>query len=142
MILTSFLGLAYFGKTTLDESTGTQTNITFATSDDTTTPWSITANSTIVSFNETNYLYIIPSSGGFEQVGFSTNSSLPTGAVNEGFAWFGKSVAYAASSSDYQLMFYGLATNTTGVYGLYWNAGTLTDGAFPVAVKSTPPTFT
>lgn len=80
------LGLAYFGRSQLNGSTGIQTNITFATSDDTITPWSIAANSTSVTFNETQYMYIIPSSGGFEQVGFATNASVPTGGVTSGFA--------------------------------------------------------
>ncbi|TVY21456.1 hypothetical protein LARI1_G000618 [Lachnellula arida] len=139
-------GLAYIGQTGLDSTNGTQTNITFTLDrSSTTTPWTITANSTTVTFNETLDLYIVPTSGSFTQVGFSTNTSLPTGAVTTGFGWYGKSVAYATNSSEYELSFWASNTTTTGVYGLYWNANTAVGndnptGAFPVAIKSTPPT--
>ena len=53
-------------------------------------------------------------------------------------------VRYAASESDYEMMFYASATNTSGVYALYWNAVASTDdivnGSFPVVVKTTAPT--
>ncbi|KAF4629955.1 hypothetical protein G7Y89_g8183 [Cudoniella acicularis] len=136
-------GLAYIGQKGLDDVTRVQTNITFGgDSSDSSVPWPIYANSSTVTFNETLYMYILPSSGAFSQVGFATNSSLPDGAVDTGFAWFGTSVAYAASESDYELMFWGLNTTTDGVYGLYWNGGAITDGAFPITLKSTPPTQT
>ncbi|TVY46607.1 hypothetical protein LOCC1_G001842 [Lachnellula occidentalis] len=137
-------GLAYIGQTGLTSFNGTQTNITFAVDlTSTTTPWPITANSTSVTFNETLDLYIVPTNGSFTQVGFATNTSVPTGGVTTGFGWYGKSVAYAASESDYQLRFWAANTTTTGVYALYWNDNTAVtepiDGAFPVAIKSTPP---
>ncbi|KAG9231961.1 hypothetical protein BJ875DRAFT_443604 [Amylocarpus encephaloides] len=132
---------AYFGNSPVSEVTGTQTNITFGAPDDTTTPWAITANSTTVTFNETLNMYINPT--GFDQVGFASAASVPSGDITSGFAWFGKSVAYAANSSDYKLMFSGVPTNTTGVYALYWNGDrTLAPtGSFPVTVKRTAPTF-
>ncbi|KAH6674327.1 hypothetical protein B0J14DRAFT_589746 [Halenospora varia] len=134
-------GLAYIGLTGLDDVTGVQTNITFTEDpNDTTVPWTITANSSTVTFNETLYMYIVPDSGNMTQVGFAANGSVPDGGVTTGFAWFGKNVAYAASESDYEMMFWGLNTTTEGVFGLYWNGGSLLDGAFPVTVKSTAPT--
>ncbi|RDL37516.1 uncharacterized protein BP5553_04949 [Venustampulla echinocandica] len=139
-------GLAYIGKTPLDGAAGTQTNITVTPSSDISKPWQVHANSSttsfnkILDFNDILYMYIIPSSASFEQVGFATISDVPAGGVTTGFTLFGKSVAYAASESSYQLGFWALATNTTGVYGLYWNAGTALEGAFPVTIKSTPPT--
>jgi hypothetical protein len=130
-------GLAYIGSGALDNAT-TQTNITFATdSSSTTIPWPITANSSSVTFNETQYLYIIPTNGSFEQVGFASNSSVPTNGVTTGFTWFGTSVAYAASDSDYEIMFWAANTTTAGVYALYWNAaGTPVAGSFPVVLKN------
>ena len=100
---------------------GTATNITFTTdSSDTTVPWTIEANSTTVSFNETLELYIVPTNGSYAQVGFvSTSGKVPTGGVTTGFSWFGTQVAYAASASDYELMFWATPTNTTDIYGLY-----------------------
>jgi hypothetical protein len=51
-------------------------------------------------------------------------------------------MAYAASESDYELLFWAAAINDTGVWGLYWNAGgTILDGAFPVVLKNAPPAF-
>ncbi|KAH8602218.1 hypothetical protein B0O99DRAFT_680358 [Bisporella sp. PMI_857] len=135
-------GLAYIGRTPLSSAT-TNTNITFTTdSDDTTVPWTITANSTSTSFNETLDLYIIPTAATFNQVGFATSDDLPTDAVSSGFSWFGTQVAYAASESDYQMQFAAVPTNDTGVFALYWDgAGATTlDGTFPVTLKSTPPT--
>jgi hypothetical protein len=73
----------------------------------------------------------------------------------------GTQVAYAASESDYELLFWATSTNETGIYGLYvriypacsvlkevadckilqWNAaGSPSNGSFPVVIKSTPPT--
>jgi hypothetical protein len=99
---------------------GTSTNITFTTDDsDTTVPWTITANSTTTTFNETMDTYLIPTTG-YNQVGFvSTSDTAPTGAVTTGFGWYGKSVAYAASDLDYELQFWATETNETGIYGLY-----------------------
>ncbi|PVH70989.1 hypothetical protein DL98DRAFT_540402 [Cadophora sp. DSE1049] len=136
-------GLAYFGHSGPSDAS-VSTNITFTVDNsDTTVPWTIAANSSSAAFDETLSIYIIPTSGSFTQVGFSTEPSLPTGAVDTGFAFFGKSVAYAASDSDYQLSFWGNATTTDGVYALYWNGGdsSIPEGAFAVTVKSTAPTF-
>ena len=111
--------LAYIG--TEAPTWGTSTNITFSTdTDDTTVPWTIEANSTDFTFNQTLEFYIVPTSGSYGQAGFvSTNATAPTGAVTTGFAWFGTQVAYAANESDYEMMFWATATNTTGIYGLY-----------------------
>lgn len=91
-ILKSIIGLAYIGSEA--PSWGTSTNITFLINvDDTTVPWTIESNSTTSTFNQTLELYIIPTSGSYEQVGFvSTNGTAPTGAVTTGFAWFGTQV--------------------------------------------------
>lgn len=91
-------------------------------------------------FDDILYLYITPTPDRFEQVGFAALSNIPAGGVTTGFTLFGRSVAYAPSESNYQLGFWALATNTTGVYGLHWNAGMIVEGAFPVTIKSTPPT--
>lgn len=83
----SSLGLAYIGLTGLDDVTGVQTNITFTEDpNDTTVPWTITANSSTVTFNETLYMYIVPDSGNMTQVGFAANGSVPDGGVTTGFA--------------------------------------------------------
>ena len=113
-------GLAYIGLQAPTWS-GTSTNITFTTdSSDDTIPWTIGANSTTVSFNETLELYIVPANTSYTQVGFvSSTGTAPTGAVTTGFAWFGTQVAFAASESDYELMFWATSTNETGIYGLY-----------------------
>jgi hypothetical protein len=114
------VGLAYIGLQAPTWS-GISTNITFVTdpSDDT-VAWTISADSTTVSFNETLELYIVPTNTSYTQVGFvSTTATAPTGAVTTGFAWFGTQVAYAASESDYELMFWATSTNETGIYGLY-----------------------
>jgi hypothetical protein len=41
------------------------------------------------------------------------------------------------------MMFWATATNTTGIYALYWNAAASNDGivngSFPVTVKTTAP---
>ncbi|CAG8971486.1 hypothetical protein HYALB_00002070 [Hymenoscyphus albidus] len=132
-------GLAFFGhgNTTQDG----QTVITFKTTDDTSVPWTIVPTSPSVTFPEPPALYINPSEGSFQQVGFAPNSNVPIGGVTSGFRFFGKSVAYESTSTDIQLQFYGKATEADGVFALYWNAnitGSNPD-AFPVQVKSTPP---
>ncbi|KAH7407625.1 hypothetical protein BKA64DRAFT_706033 [Cadophora sp. MPI-SDFR-AT-0126] len=137
-------GLAYIGLSG-PSNASVSTNVTFTIdSSDSTVPWTITANSSTVSFNETLSMYIIPTSGSFSQVGYSTNASLPDGAVNVGFSLFGKSVAYSASDSDLELMFWAANSTTNGVYGLYWDASAeasaIPDGALPVTVKTTAPT--
>lgn len=122
------------------------TKITFTLdSESTTTAWTISPNSTTVTFNETDSMYIVPTTGSITQVGFASSSdTLPTDAVTTGFAFFGTTVAYAASDSDYQISFWASTTNTTGVWGLYWNAQAATsdlpNGSFPVTIKTTPPT--
>jgi hypothetical protein len=140
-ILTCALGKAYFGLNPVNEITGTQTNVTVATSGDTTTPWSVAANSSTVSFNETLYMALNPITT--SQIEFTPANNMTADYVNTGLAWFGTSVAYAADESNYQLSFAGLATNTSGVYALYFVVGTDSiDGSFPVSVKSTAPVLT
>jgi len=162
-------GLAYVGSTTPSWATAA-TNITFTLDpDSTTTAWTISPNSTTVSFNSTKSMYIVPTTGDFTQVGFSSsNDTLPTYAVTTGFTFFGTNVAYvfslgtnipwitflkvtadpdiiryAANGSNYELLFWAAATNTSGLYALYWNAaasnGNMVNGSFPVTVKTTPP---
>jgi hypothetical protein len=94
-LLTLETGLAYVGTTGALSSATVATNVTFTLdADDTTTAWTITPNSTDVSFNATESLYIVPTTGAFEQVGFaSSNDTLPTDAVTTGFSFFGTSVA-------------------------------------------------
>ncbi|KAF8853077.1 hypothetical protein BDZ45DRAFT_729743 [Acephala macrosclerotiorum] len=140
-------GLAYFGGGDASFDATVKTNVSFTLDpDDTTVAWTIQPNATTnptVSFNETLSLYIIPTNDSFVQAGFasSNSSSLPTGAVTTGFTLFGTSVAYAASESDYEMMFWANATTTEGVFALYWNAGSSSapDTSFAVVVKTTPP---
>lgn len=99
----------------------------------------------MVSFNETLELYIVPTTGSFAQAGFvsaSDNSSAPDGAVTTGFTWYGSTVAYAASDSDYQSMFWANVTEDPSVWELIWNAAStdLPTGSFPVTLKKTAPT--
>ena len=97
--------------------------------------------STSSTFSSSPSLYIVPSSSSFAQAGFiSSNSSTPSGAVTTGFTFFGTDVAYAPSSSSYEMQFWAQATNTTGVWALMWNQnGTLEDNSTPVTVKSIAP---
>jgi hypothetical protein len=137
-------GYAYFGgdNYTMSNSSVT-TPITFTVdADDTTVAWTIQPNSSAVSFNSTKSMYIVATTGSYAAVGFADSTdTLPTGAVTTGFAFFGTSVAYAASESDYEMMFWASNSSTSGVYALYWNAAatSLPDGAFPVTVKTTAP---
>jgi hypothetical protein len=139
-------GLAYIGSTAFPSWATVATNVTFTLDpDSTTTAWTISPNGSAVTFNATESLYIVPTTGSFTQVGFaSSNDSMPTGAVTTGFAFFGTSVAYTASDSDYELMFWASATNTSGIWALYWNAAAaasdMINGSFPVTVKTTAPT--
>lgn len=88
-------------------------------------------------------MYILPTTGSFSQVGFSTTADLPSGAVDTGFAFMGTNVAYAASESNYEMMFWGTNTTSTGIFALNWNAAAavadIPEGAFPVTVKTTHP---
>lgn len=146
-VLTFAIGLAYFGGGDAGFDASVKTNISFTLDpDDTTVAWTIQPNTTTnpnVSFNETLDLYIVPTDGSFVQAGFASenSSSLPTGAVTTGFAFFGTSVAYAASESDYEMMFWANETTTNGVFALYWNAGSSSapNSSFAVVVKTTPP---
>ncbi|KAI9744649.1 MAG: hypothetical protein M1818_002178 [Claussenomyces sp. TS43310] len=133
-------GFAYIGASGPGWSK-TATNITF-TSDtsSTTVPWNISANVSPAPFTGTPSLYIIPSAG-LSQVGFvASDGILPAGAVTTGFTWFGTSVAYVASSSNYEIRFWAKPSNETGVWGLYWNSDTTRDdGVFPVTLKRDAP---
>lgn len=88
---------------------------------------------------------VVPTTGSIAPVGFvsvNDTSSLPTGAVTTGFNWYGTQVVYAASDSDWELMFWAIPTNATGFWKLVWNAAA-TDVAStttPVAIKRTGPT--
>lgn len=86
-------------------------------------------------------MYIINTSGSFNQVGFlALNDSAMTGAVTSGFTWFGTNVAYAANNSNYQMQFWATPPNDTGIWRLMWNANGLSESnSVPVALKSTPP---
>jgi hypothetical protein len=59
------------------------------TSNLTTDPWPIKANSITVSFNEARHKYIILTSGSYSQVGFAANATLPTNAIITGSTWLG-----------------------------------------------------
>jgi hypothetical protein len=137
-ILTSAIGKAYFGHRAINETTVIQTNVTVAPADDITTPWSVAANSSTMSFNETLYMALNPTTT--SQLEFASAANMTAGFVDTGLTWFGTAVAYAADESNYGLSFAGVATNTSGVYGLYYTVGTSTvEGSFPVSVKSTVP---
>ncbi|EKD14448.1 uncharacterized protein L3040_005720 [Drepanopeziza brunnea f. sp. 'multigermtubi'] len=137
-------GFAYFGRTSPADAV-VSTNITFTLDNAVVSvPWTIAANSSTVSFTSDLSMYIIPSNGSFAPVGFSTAADLPTGAVNSGFTFYGRTVSYVTPSSlDYQMNFWANATTTPYVYALYWKSksATVPSTAFPVVVKSTSPTF-
>ncbi|KAN0108504.1 hypothetical protein V8E51_008246 [Hyaloscypha variabilis] len=139
-------GLAYTGTTVAPSWATVATNITFTLDpDSTTTAWTISPSNSTVTFNSTESLYIVPTTGLFTQVGFSSSSAtLPTDAVTTGFSFFGTNVAYAADESDYELMFWAAPTNSSGLYALYWDAAAstadLVNGSFPVTIKTTAPT--
>lgn len=88
-------GLAYVGTTVAPSWATVATNITFTLDpDSTTTAWTISPNSTTVAFNYTESMYIVPTTGAFTQVGFSSSTdTLPTDAVTTGFTFFGTNVA-------------------------------------------------
>ncbi|KAA8569551.1 hypothetical protein MFRU_004g03040 [Monilinia fructicola] len=140
-------GNAYIGSVA-PPGAGESVNITFSTTDPTSTTsvWSISANTTsdngTLPFpNNSLSFYIVPTNGSFERAGFgSSNTTLPTGSVTEGFVLYGKQIAYKTSAGELELQFWAAATNATGVWGLYWNsAGSAIDGAFPVVLKTTAP---
>jgi hypothetical protein len=92
-------------------------------------------------------MYIVPTTNSFQQVGFvdlngdsNSSSSAPDGATTTGFKWYGTTVAYTTEDSQYEMQFWAVTTNITGLYTLHWNSnGSLHDNATPVTVKSTPP---
>ncbi|KAA8899146.1 hypothetical protein FN846DRAFT_1023349 [Sphaerosporella brunnea] len=133
-------GLAYTG-TTIPDWINVASNVTFNfDSTDTKVPWTITSNtSTAITGSQ---LYVIPTSGKFQQVGFvASNGTAPTGAATSGFTWFGTMLAYSESSSNMEMKFWASPTNTSGVWALMWNADGTTDGtSVPVVLKRTPPT--
>ena len=109
--------------------------------------WSVASNGSV--FTGTPSLYIVPTNGSFEQVGFynSSNgtSSLPTGGVTTGFMLFGSSLSYVESDGTMEQQFWAQATDSDGIWKLMWNAGGeggLTSDGFaitPVNIKSTAP---
>jgi hypothetical protein len=109
--------------------------------DDTTVPWTITANSSDVTFNSTQELYIIPTNDTLSQAGFTNGTDLPSGAVTTGFAFLGTSVAYVESESNWEQQFWANETEYDGFFALYWNGGvtTIPDGFFPITLKTTAP---
>jgi hypothetical protein len=43
--------------------------------------------------------------------------------VTTGFTLFGRALAYQSTDGPFELQFWARATNTTGVWELFWNAG-------------------
>lgn len=136
------LGLAYIGRFTPTFNYQLATNITFTTDSTVTTPWTIAANSTSVTFNETLALFVDTFSNAFSQVGFvNSNGTLPINVTTTGFTWFGTSVAFATSGSDLEMVFWANATSDPNIWGLFWNTGgNPPQDSFPVTLKKTPPT--
>lgn len=140
--------MAYIGYKPASSNDSTATNVTFTVDpSDTAVAWTITANrtgqvNTTSPFTGSPMFYIVPSSGSFEQAGFVANTTnAPTGAATTGFAWFGTSVAYAASDSDYELSFSAVDTGIENLWKLYWNSdGTQYENSTAVILKKTPPT--
>lgn len=113
-----------------------------ADSDDANAPWTAiasnsTTNSTIVNGAS---LYIITTPGSIAPVGFvPQGAEVPTGAVTNGFTWFGTQAAYI-SDDQLEMQFWAVATNETGIWSLVWNAdGELIENATPVNLKNTAP---
>jgi hypothetical protein len=118
------LGLAYIGYSAVSSAS---TNITFTVdANASTAPWYIAANTTdsvnsTEAFTGSPLLYIVPTDGAFEQVGFTGNASaVPAGGTTTGFSWFGTSVAFAGSESDFEMAFWAVNTDTAGLWSLYW----------------------
>jgi len=136
-------GLAYIGNTLPTSWPGPLSSITFTSeSRSTTTPWNITFAENVPDSSITYSMYIVSTSTSASQVGFApSNEEVPAGGTMIGFTWFGKEVAYA-TSSKLKMQFWASATNTTGVWALYWNENAASfDDAFPVTLKSIAPTI-
>ena len=105
--LTMIPGLAYIGQSAPSNWTGTTVNvIVTADSSHSTVLWTITSNSSSVTFNSTLKMYTIPISRSFSQIRFASSGDIPTDSVTTSFAWFGTSKAYATSESHYELLFW------------------------------------
>ncbi|KAH8588999.1 hypothetical protein B0O99DRAFT_342394 [Bisporella sp. PMI_857] len=137
-------GLAYIGYPALSSAS---TNITFTVDTNAAAdPWYIAANTTdsvnsTAAFTGSPMFYIVPTDGSFEQAGFAANASaVPAGGKTTGFSWFGTSVAFAGSESDFEMAFWAVNTNTTGIWSLYWSKNnTNVDNSVSIVLKSTPP---
>lgn len=108
---------------------------------DTTVPWTASSNTSVWNTTSDPSLYIITTSGAFDQVGFeATNGTLPTGAVTTGFTWYGKAAAYQTTAGDLEMQFWALTTNESDVWSLMWNTdGAKQTGGFPIALRSNEP---
>jgi hypothetical protein len=87
-------------------------------------------------------LYIVPTSGSSQQLGFvASDGTPPADAVTTGFIWDGTILAYEASSSDIQMKFWARPTNNSAVWTLEWNSDGISQGdSVSVVLKTTPPT--
>ncbi|KAH8585413.1 hypothetical protein B0O99DRAFT_679416 [Bisporella sp. PMI_857] len=131
-------GLAYIGDTGPSFASVVSNVILSTDSTDSSTPWTISSNTTSISGAS---MYIIPTSSSTEQVGFVTsNGTTPTGAATTGFTWFGTTLAYITSDGNYEMKFWAVATNETDLWSLVWNSdGALIENATPVTLKRTTP---
>lgn len=112
-------------------------SVTPASADATT--WPVSPNDT--AWSSSPVLYINPSSGAFDSVGFvNTTDATSDGAVTSGFIFYGKNVMYQDSTGIMQAKFWATKTDQADVWILKWNSdGASQDNSVPVAIKSTPP---
>ncbi|KAH9211373.1 hypothetical protein DL95DRAFT_511215 [Leptodontidium sp. 2 PMI_412] len=100
-----------------------------------------TVNATALSFNGTAILapsgaalHIVPTSGTYEQIGFSTE--ITGNEVTETFLWYGKLLMWEnTSTGSLDDLFWAKATDTPGQYELLWNSDFITQDAGAVGLK-------
>lgn len=94
--------------------------------------------------NGTREFYINVADGAYDEAGFldvSNNASLPSGAVDVGFTFYGTQVFYATTSGDWEAQFWVNETSTVGYWELLWNTeGIESPNTHPVTIKTTAPT--
>lgn len=120
---------------------GHSQSIVTADTVDATVPWTASSNTSAWNTTSDPSLYIVTTSGAFEQVGFvAPNGTLPTGAVTTGFTWYGMAAAYETSAGDMEMRFWATTTNETDVWSLMWNTdGDKQTGGFPIALRRNEP---
>lgn len=89
-------------------------------------------------------MYINTTTDAFEPVGFTTsNSTLSTGEVTDGFGLYGGWAYYAGDSGTVEMNFFASPTNKTDVYLVKWNAASTTPtDAVAISLRTVAPVVT